>query len=127
VSNALTKDVILSVQDIAREQVEVPEWGGHVFVRGMTGEERDSFEASLVERRGKTRELNFKNMRAGLVARCVVDENGTRLFTDGDIAKLGQKSASALDRLYEVASRLSGIGEKDVEELVEEFQGEPQP
>jgi len=125
VSNALTKDAILSANDIERERVEVPEWGGYVWVRGMTGEERDAFEAGLVERKGKSRELNFKNMRASLVAKTVVNDGGERLFDDNDVKRLGQKSAAALDRLYEVATRLSGIGEQDVEDLTETFQDEP--
>lgn len=124
-SNALTKDAILSANDIERERVEVPEWGGYVWVRGMTGEERDAFEAGLVERKGKSRELNFKNMRASLVAKTVVNDGGERLFDDNDVKRLGQKSAAALDRLYEVATRLSGIGEQDVEDLTETFQDEP--
>jgi hypothetical protein len=35
----------------------------------------------------------------------------------GDINTLGQKSAAALDRVYEVAARLSKISKEDVDEL----------
>ena len=45
----LSRDAILQREDIKTEDVEVPEWGGTVRVRGMSGVERDAFEASLIE------------------------------------------------------------------------------
>jgi hypothetical protein len=87
----------------------------------MTGRQRDEFEASLMERRGKKQVVNTANVRAKLVARTVIDEAGKRLFTDGDVATLGEKSGAAIDRIYAVAARLSGISEEDVEDLVEGF------
>ena len=41
----LTKDAILQAQDSKLEKLEVPEWGGHVFIKSMSGTERDNFEA----------------------------------------------------------------------------------
>ena len=45
----LSRDAILQREDIKTEDVEVPEWGGTVRVRGMTGVQRDAFEASLIQ------------------------------------------------------------------------------
>ena len=113
----LTKDDILGAADISTTTVEVPEWGGSVLVRPLTGEERDAFEESMLSGQGKNRKVTLANVRAKLVARCVVDESGDRLFSDGDIARLGKKSAAALNRVYEAASKASGLSEADVEEL----------
>ncbi len=52
------------------------------------------------------------------MVRSIVDEGGNRVFRDQDAALLQRKSASALMRLFNVASRLSGVGDDDVEELV---------
>lgn len=126
--NLLTKDQILGVQDIQTETVEVPEWGGAVIVRGMNGRERDSFEASMIKGKGKSANVNLENLRAKLVSKCIVDEAGKRLFSDDDIPALAAKSAAALNRVYEVAQRLSGVTEDDVDELVknsETAQSEP--
>lgn len=122
----LTREQILEAQDLQKELVEVPEWGGAVYVRALTGTERDAFEQSMIEmrtvRRGRreetVRELRLQNLRARLCAMTICDENGNRLFTDADIQLLGQKSASALNRVFEVAQRLSGLRDEDVEELV---------
>ena len=44
----LTRDQILQANDLVTETVEVPEWGGSVFVKSLTGVERDQFEAAIV-------------------------------------------------------------------------------
>lgn len=121
----LTREAILGIRDLQTEEVHVPEWGGTVLVRGLTGAERDEFEASVLERRGKSRELNLVNLRAKLVARCVVDESGARLFLEDDVAVLGTKSAAALQRVFEACQRLSGMSEADVEELTGNLDGGP--
>ena len=113
----LSKETILAVDDIQFEDVPVPEWGGVVRVKSLMGNERDGLEASMIVGRGKTAHVNLENLRAKLVARSCVDENGKRIFGDADIPALAKKSAAALNRVYEVAQRLSGITEEDVDEL----------
>lgn len=113
----LNRDQILKVNDLPSETVPVPEWGGEVIVRALTGTERDAFEASMIQLRGKEKVLKMENIRARLAALSVVDEQGIRLFTDADVEQLGHKSATALNRVFEVAQRLSGLTPEAVEEL----------
>jgi hypothetical protein len=113
----LTRDAILQAQDLPKELVSVPEWNGEVYVRALTGSERDAFEQSIVEQKGKSSKMNLRNLRAKLVALTVVDEVGERMFSDRDAELLGQKSAVALNRIFEVAQRLSGLSQEDVGEL----------
>jgi len=122
-STLLTRDAILQADDLPRELVEVPEWSGSVYVRALTGIERDAFEQSVVEQKGKSTKMNLRNIRAKLVALTAVDEEGKRLFTDDDAALLGKKSAAALDRVFDVAQRLSGLRQEDVEELAGNSEG----
>jgi hypothetical protein len=112
----LTRDQILSAQDLPTETVAVPEWGGDVLVRGLTGTERDAYEASMVKQVGNQAKMNMDNMRAKLVALCIVDETGKRIFTQADAETLGKKSGTGLQRVFLVAQRLSGLTTKDVEE-----------
>jgi hypothetical protein len=106
----LTKEAILAADDLPRELVNVPEWGGDVFVRTMTGADRDAFEASLIGKEGR-----MENVRARLVSLTLCTETGDRLFDDAEVAALGKKSARALDRVFSVAQRLNGIGTEQVE------------
>ncbi|KAB8167061.1 hypothetical protein FH609_011710 [Streptomyces sp. 3MP-14] len=114
----LTKDQITAAADLAHEDVPVPEWGGTVRVRALTGQERDAWEASMLRLgpNGSVQARSTKGVRVGLVARCVVDEAGERLFTDKDMATLNEKSAAVIERLAAVARRLSGIGKEAAEE-----------
>jgi hypothetical protein len=117
----LSREAILGVEDIPTQDVEVPEWGGTVRVKGLNGKERDQYEASVVgdtaAKKGQARRLNMANMRARFVSLCIVDEEGVRLFSDGDVTALGAKSAAALQRVFKVAQELSGLTDEDVEEL----------
>lgn len=117
----LNRDQILNASDLQSEDVYVPQWGGVVRVVGMTGAQRDSWEAGITRLRQSGIQYNLENIRAGLLARVLVDEQGNRLFNDKDIVFLGNKSAAALDLLFAVAQRLSGIGKGDIEELAENF------
>jgi hypothetical protein len=118
---ALSRDDILNADDLETREVDVPEWGGSVLVRGLTGRERDAYETSLTTERqtkaGVQRGVDLDNVRAKLIARCVVDEDGQRLFKDQDIAALGAKSAVALNRVYDVALELSGLTDESQEEI----------
>ncbi len=113
----LTREQILSVQDLVTETVAVPEWGGEVRVKSLSGAERDAYEASVMRINGTNAQLNLLNARAKLVALAVIDENGKRMFGDGDVHALAAKSAAALQRVFDVANRLSGLNARDLEEL----------
>ena len=121
----LTRDQILGADDIKTEPVHVPEWGGTLLVRSMTGKDRDAFERSTLEQRGKSFETNMTNFRAKIVVWSVVSEDGGRMFSQADVEALGRKNAAALQRVYEVATRLSGMSAEDVEELTEGLKDAP--
>jgi hypothetical protein len=120
---ALNRDGILGAVDVQTEKVFVKEWGDDVIVRGLTGDELDNFQGSVRQFRptfdGKGMEtvLIQDGMRAKLLVKCLVDEAGERLFTDQDAPALGAKNGAVIDRLYDVASRLSGLSEEEKAEM----------
>jgi hypothetical protein len=118
----LNKDLILAADDLQTVDVDVPEWGGSVRLRTLTGGERDKFESDMIDQRGKSNKMNLVNLRARLVALCAIDEGGKRMFGDNEVTKLGAKSAAVLDRLFQAAQELNGMTQKDVEELTEGFE-----
>lgn len=113
----LAKHLLLGATVPPQETVHIPELGGDVIVRGMTGAERDAFEVSLVEGKGRHRAANLKNLRAKLIVFCCVNEQGERIFTNADADQLGNVRADIVSRIYNVAQRLSGVSEEDAEEL----------
>jgi hypothetical protein len=113
----LTRQQILDADDRRKERIAVPEWGGDVYVQGLTAKDRDEFEASCLVRNGKKRDFTMQNIRAKLVCRCIVDEQGQPMFSVEDIHQLSQKSAAAMTRVFQAAQRLSGLGDEDFDEL----------
>lgn len=113
----LSKDAILKADDLPKETVKVPEWGGDVVVRSMTGKERDQFEQSIYDTKSASKQTNLANIRARLCAMTMADENGDLLFTMEEAEELGKKSAKALDRVFSVAQKLNGVSSTDVDEL----------
>lgn len=117
---ALNREQLLAQRNKRRmEEVPVPEWGGSVFVRELSAADRDAFETSslLLGRKGEVKGTNLVNMRARLAVLTICDEDGQRLFGEEDVVALGEMSASALQRVFEMAQRLSGFTDKDMEEL----------
>jgi len=114
----LTREQILQAADVVYEEVPVPEWGGKVMVRSLSGTERDRIEATIVQATGRKQSINLQNVRAKFIAWSIVDpETHRRLFTDADIVTLGDKSAAALQRVFNVVQRLAGLSEEDLEEM----------
>jgi len=120
-------------RQLPRETVEVPEWDmigdDAIVMQAMTGTARDAYEAEIVgNRAGKDRRLNLSNLRARLVARCMIDPaTGDPIFDwrkPQDVDELGSYNAAGLDRLFKVAQQLNGITDEDVEALEKNSQVE---
>jgi hypothetical protein len=94
-------------------------------LREMTGTERDKFEVGafndqtdMVDGKPVTRRvLNQLYLRARLVALCLVDAEGRRMFGDDEIAQLSDGVPTAtLGVLFVAAQKLNGLDGAAVEE-----------
>ncbi len=92
--------------------VEVPEWGGTVYVRQWTVAERQDFRMAYekAEKEGKAADLVTL-----LVAMSVCDKDGKREFLDEEAALLKAQSAVVLDRVALEAMRFNGLLPESVE------------
>lgn len=113
----LTRDAILGADDRTSELVEVPEWGGAVRVRALSGRERDHYMSSLYTMKPNGQggmeigSVNLEGSSARLVALAAVDDDGGRLFTEADVVALADKNGVALDRVYQAATTVSRLGQ----------------
>lgn len=121
----LGRDEILAAVDLQQEDVPVPEWGGTVRIRGLSGSERDQYEAWIISGKGKNRDVNLRQSRAKLVMMCAVDVDGRRLFDEADIIRLGAKSALAMQRVFDKAAALSGLDEDALEKIQDDLGNAP--
>lgn len=114
----LTAADIIAADDLDREWVHVPEWGGSVWVYALNGKERAQYMQAVVEvdKDGTAKPVVGK-AELTLVALSLKDDDGNRLFADGAaFEQLAAKSSRAIQRLHAVAQRLSAIGKDAVDD-----------
>ena len=103
--NYLDARSVLSADDFQYADVDCPEWGGSVRVRGLTAAERSS-----VARKIKANDQ--QDLEVTIVIFGTVDQNGDRLFTKNDKDALRQKSNNVITRIARRILELSG-GDED--------------
>ena len=128
----LSAEEILAADDLAEEVVDVPEWSGSLLVRELTGTVRDWYQKSLIEfgmlKPGEEIEMKVRleNASVRLCALSIWDKAaGKPMFGLEKVVQLGEKSGKALDRVYQVAQRLSALSDEDMKELVGNSDGTP--
>jgi len=116
----LTANDIFAVEDIKIVPVDVPEWGGMVYVKAMTGLQREKYIQSMRQIIGKGNDATvaviLEHGSGKLAALTICDAKGNLLFdrSPETIKKLGQKSARALERVVDASAKLNGLDdEKD--------------
>lgn len=111
----LTREQIDAIDDLKVKMVEVsvPEWGGSVYLRPMTVRELDEYSNAVVRAKDK----GLADFRSRLVAYCLCDANGVRLFSDDEVEALARRNAVVVNRLYEACDALNDITPKKVEEV----------
>jgi hypothetical protein len=107
---ALSKADILGANDIKITKVDVPEWGGEVYVRTLKGVERDQFEDQY-------QQSKMQNFRARFLVLALCDEAGVRVFSDDDAKLLAEKSSAVLGSLFDKAWEINAMSTKAVDDL----------
>ncbi len=117
----LSAEDILGVDDKRIKEVEVPEWGGSIFIRTFAGFERDLFTKSILDKKtGNPTELG--NFRAKTLALGICDQGGNRIFTNSQIEALGKKNSAVIERLFMEINKLNGLTPEEVVEITENFE-----
>lgn len=120
----LDRDRILGLADARVERVEVPEWGGHVFVRSLSVAELDRFRADG-ERQKASGGLHDATVRLVVLAAC--DERGAPLFRPEDAQALRDKSVAAVERVGAAALRLNTVTEAAADAAEKNSDATPSP
>lgn len=119
----LNKDQLLKKDNLEIEKVSFDD-GNYVFVRQMTGHERDGWEHTLLtktrDKKGKiSYEQNIEDFRAKLAVYTVCDDQGNLLLGKSDYKQLSENiSAYKLEQIINVAQRLNKISDEDRENLI---------
>jgi len=120
----LNSSKLLEREELQIQKVEF-ENGDFIFVRQMTGHERDTFENSLLKknRDGKGNivsiEQNTDDFRAKLAVVTICDDKGNLLLKPTDYPQLSKNmSAKRLEKIINVAQKINAITEEDKENII---------
>lgn len=106
----LDKAAIMAASDVKLEKVHVPEWGGDVYIKTLSGTERDTFEDAYSQEK-------MKNFRSRFLSLTLCGKDGSRLFDDNEVDVVGKKSATVINRLFEKAWAFNAFRSEDVDAM----------
>jgi hypothetical protein len=108
----LTREQILaSRRDRKPVLLEVPEWGGDVYVRVMSAADQAELSEGV-----KPAELPIR-----VILHCLVDEAGERILTDEDAEALAKEDFPVILRVFAFVAKLNGLSTKELEEAMANF------
>jgi hypothetical protein len=112
----ITKESFLA--KAKRRYVEVLYDGECYRLQSLTERERAQYELQLQDKKlGRATDASIEKMRRLFVAKTLVDEAGSRLFSDEESEQLGEVDGRIMGLLYERAQRHCGYDSKEIEEL----------
>ena len=102
-----------------KEDIPVPELGeGKVIpVWGMTPKEKTAWEDRQSRLPKSQKAAHLLQVRQRWVVECCRNDDGSKIFTIGQIEALGERSGVVMERLVNAALRLSGTSGEDLEKL----------
>lgn len=90
---------------------------GNVRIRSLTELERSRLEASMRDKRGNLNTTKQVEIKCRVIVAAVVDEEGNQVFTNSDIAQLGQQDSKITNELVEAIQAHCGWSDDDLEDL----------
>jgi len=119
----LNREKLLTKEVLEVRKVDLGK-GEFVYVKQMTGRERDTFEQSLlkeIKKEGNVSdyERSLDDFRAKLAVNTLCDEKGILLLKPMDYPVLSQSmSAARLEKIVNISQEMNAIKEEDKEKLV---------
>jgi len=107
----IDRESLLKPLPVKRERVDLPEFGADAFVmvHGLNAKEKNAHDSSMMNRKFTGIDIaKAKTQKQRLVIRCIRDDAGNPILTEADIDAVGEWPADVLNRVFDVANRLSG-------------------
>jgi len=112
----LTREQILaSRKDRKPAPLEVPEWGGEVYVRVLSAKDQAELSDGV-----KPAEMPIR-----VLLHCLVNESGQPILKEEDAEALAEEDFPVILRVFAFAAKLNGLSTKELEEAMENFGPSP--
>jgi hypothetical protein len=105
---------ILKRDTFKRKTIDIPEWGGQIIVRGLSGNEaiainQTAVEISLDRQAGKFDAAKAERWEANTVIRGWINEDGSAVLSPTDVDDLLGKETEIISRIAREIRILSGM------------------
>ncbi len=109
-----------------REEVEVPEWedalkGRKIYLQQMSAPDRDAWEREGLKKIGDRWEDDWDNVRSRLISRCLVDEDGNKVFPNSD--SMREIVHTITTPLYTKARKINCLDKESLEDSAKNSEG----
>jgi hypothetical protein len=121
----LSKEAFLRHDSLRKELCELPEMGGSVWIRELSGKALLDYRARVGEMQAEAGEnadvtpSQSLELMALLISLTVCNEDGNLMFTESEASQLAYGSISVLQRLSEKAMEVSGISKQVADEVAD--------
>jgi hypothetical protein len=123
----LDREALLSAREGVYETVDIPELGGDVRIRRITGGERDKWDKRISDpNTGRVIPGKYLSARAYLLAVSVVDEDGESALTEDEAKKFMEiQDVVGIDKLFDACMKHSALTKEAQTELAGNSEGIP--
>lgn len=115
----LTREEFLAAKSLLKRETVPIDGLGDVLIREPNATEKSQYENSLIKTKTVGGQLqvdtDFDDRDARLVAKCVINEDGTRMFSDEDVIEIGLVSGKIVSMIAKKIEKLGGMTPKAVE------------
>lgn len=109
----LKVEEILSARDLVEEDVECPEWGGKIRIRGLTVEAQDEYRKRATVKDEVDQNLAARYLFIASVVR--------PRFTADRVEQLSKKAAAPFNRVIKRCLVINGLTEEATQEAAKSF------
>jgi hypothetical protein len=103
----MLKDKLLAVKT-KEKKIEVE--GETLIIKEMLAGEATKYESSLYSIVNGQPVLKMEGSKSKMIALCVYDQDGKRVFEDKDIALIEKMPTTLIDKLFKECSSVNGMG-----------------
>lgn len=112
---ALTREQILAARSHRKPiRLEVPEWGGEVFIRVLSVEQQMQWE-----------DVPDKEMVMRVLTAALVNEDGAPIFEPDDWRELAKEDFPVIMRVFDEVAQVNGLTSKELDEAMALFASAP--
>lgn len=114
-----TKEQFLAQVPEDYVEVEIKGLNDKIRLKSLSGTERNGLVGKVDAQGNPVGDFDPMKLQLKLLVKCIVDENGKRIFDDADTSVVEALPAKVLDRLTHEASRLNGLDDAAINNQVQ--------